>query len=63
MRIVAAAAFVALGAHEQQLPKWILNYKENKQRRTRGTQTVFLRVSVCFHFPQRSLLTLFVGLP
>lgn len=39
------SASVALGAQEQQVPKWIFNYKENKQRRARGTQTVSPKVT------------------
>lgn len=46
-------AFVALGAQEQQLLKWILNYKENKERRARGTQAVLLRVSLCLKVSQK----------
>lgn len=62
MKIVAGATFVALGAWEQQFPRWTLNYKEDKQRRTRATQSVSLRASVCFQLHKGHSLTYLKGL-
>lgn len=38
MKIVAVGA---LGAKEQQFPRWILNYKENKQTTNKGHTKCF----------------------